>query len=144
MGSIIVDPKSLCIAFDPNPPNGRRNFSQLSGSEDHRTGHDQRVSSGNSNLQQTKRQKELQERFSRIDFSQLESESDQRWRNEREEHIEELRERIQDFKKFLKGSEESDVAVVSHSAFLNETLYGRIGDEANQLKHCHPYPLDLN
>ncbi len=88
--------------------------------------------------------KDLQEKFSRIDFSQLESESDQIWRKERMEHIEELRERIQDFKKFLKGLEETDVAVVSHSAFLNETLYGRIGDEANQLKHCHPYPLDLN
>jgi len=88
--------------------------------------------------------KDLQEKFSRIDFSQLESESDQMWRKERMEHIEELRERIQDFKKFLKGLEETDVAVVSHSAFLNETLYGRIGDEANQLKHCHPYPLDLN
>ena len=88
--------------------------------------------------------KGLQERFSRIDFSQLKSESDQIWRKERMEHIEELRERIQDFKKFLKGLEETDVAVVSHSAFLNETLYGRIGDEANQLKHCHPYPLDLN
>ena len=88
--------------------------------------------------------KDLQEKFSRIDFSQLESESDQIWRKERMEHIEELRERIQDFKKFLKGLEETDVAVVSHSAFLNETLYGRIGDEDNQLKHCHPYPLDLN
>ena len=88
--------------------------------------------------------KDLQEKFSRIDFSQLESESDQMWRIERMEHIEELRERIQDFKKFLKDLEETDVAVVSHSAFLNETLYGRIGDEANQLKHCHPYPLDLN
>ena len=88
--------------------------------------------------------KDLQEKFSRIDFSQLESESDQMWRKERMEHIEELRERIKDFKKFLKGLEETDVAVVSHSAFLNETLYGRIGDEANQLKHCHPYPLDLN
>ena len=88
--------------------------------------------------------KDLQEKFSRIDFSQLEAESDQIWRKERMEHIEELRERIQDFKKFLKGLEETDVAVVSHSAFLNETLYGRIGDEANQLKHCHPYPLDLN
>ena len=88
--------------------------------------------------------KDLQEKFSRIDFSQLESESDQMWRIERMEHIEELRERIQDFKKFLKGLEETDIAVVSHSAFLNETLYGRIGDEANQLKHCHPYPLDLN
>ena len=88
--------------------------------------------------------KDLQEKFSRIDFSQLESESDQIWRKERMEHIEELRERIQDFKKFLKGLEETDIAVVSHSAFLNETLYGRIGDEANQLKHCHPYPLDLN
>ena len=88
--------------------------------------------------------KDLQEKFSRIDFSQLESESDQMWRKERMEHIEELRERIHDFKKFLKGLEETDVAVVSHSAFLNETLYGKIGDEANQLKHCHPYPLDLN
>ena len=88
--------------------------------------------------------KDLQEKFSRIDFSQLESESDQIWRKERMGHIEELLERIQDFKKFLKGLEETDVAVVSHSAFLNETLYGRIGDEANQLKHCHPYPLDLN
>ena len=87
---------------------------------------------------------ELQEMFPNIDFSQLDSESDEMWRTERVENIDELKHRVKDFKEFLKSLEETEIAVVSHSAILNQILYGTIGNETTQLKHCHPYSLDLN
>ena len=45
---------------------------------------------------------ELQETFPNIDFSQLDSESDEMWRAERVEHIDELKHRVKDFKEFNK------------------------------------------
>ena len=86
---------------------------------------------------------ELEKQFPGIDFSGLESETDEMWRDDRIEEIEELRERIEQFKTMLQGLAETNIAIVSHSAYLNQFLYGTLGDESNPLKHCHPYQLEM-
>ena len=88
--------------------------------------------------------KELEGNFKRIDFSELDSDADQMWREERFETIEELQKRIEEFKIFLKNIDDENIAVVSHSSFLKEMLFGYIGDDSNQLNHCHPYKLDIS
>ena len=88
--------------------------------------------------------KELEVNFKNIDFSELDSDTDQMWREDRFETIEELEQRIEDFKKLLKKLDNENVAVVSHSSFLKQMLYGTIGDDSNQLNHCHPYKFDIS
>ncbi len=88
--------------------------------------------------------KELEMNFKNIDFSELDSDTDQMWREDRFETIEELEQRIEDFKKLLKKLDNENVAVVSHSSFLKQMLYGTIGDDSNQLNHCHPYKFDIS
>ena len=65
------------------------------------------------------------------------------WRDDRLEEIEELRERIEQFKNMLQGLAETNTAIVSQSAYLNQFLYGTLGDESDSLKHCYPYQLDM-
>ena len=88
--------------------------------------------------------KELEVNFKNIDFSELDSDTDQMWREDRFETIEELEQRIEDFKNLLKKLDNENVAVVSHSSFLKQMLYGTIGDDSNQLNHCHPYKFDIS
>ncbi len=88
--------------------------------------------------------KELEVNFKNIDFSELDSDTDQMWREDRFETIEELEQRIEDFKNLLKKLDDENVAVVSHSSFLKQMLYGTIGDDSNQLNHCHPYKFDIS
>ena len=66
------------------------------------------------------------------------------WREERFETIEELQKRIEVFKIFLKNVDDENIAVVSHSSFLKEMFFRNIGDDSNQLNHCHPYKLDIS
>ena len=73
----------------------------------------------------------------------MDSESDEMWRDDRLEEIEELRERIEQFKTMFQELAETNIAIVSHSAYLNQFLYGTLGDESNALKHCHPYKLEI-
>ena len=88
--------------------------------------------------------KELEMNFKNIDFSELDSDTDQMWREDRFETIEELEQRILVFKNFLKKLDDENIAVVSHSSFLKRMLYGKIGDDSNQLNHCHPYKFDIS
>ena len=88
--------------------------------------------------------KELEVNFKNIDFSELDSDTDQMWREDRFETIEELEQRIEDFKNLLKKLDDENVAVVSHSSFLKQMLYGTIGDDSNQLNHCDPYKFDIS
>ena len=88
--------------------------------------------------------KELEVNFKNIDFSELDSDTDQMWREDRFETIEELDQRIEDFKNLLKKLDDENVAVVSHSSFLKQMLYGTIGDDSNQLNHCDPYKFDIS
>ena len=33
---------------------------------------------------------------------------------------------------------------IQSSSFLKQMLYGTIGDDSNQLNHCHPYKFDIS
>ena len=35
--------------------------------------------------------------------------------------------------------QKKDIAVVSHSSYIGQMIEGKIGNEDNELKHCHPY-----
>ena len=86
---------------------------------------------------------ELKEKFKKVDFSLLDSDSDQMWREDRYEKIEELKERIDEFKKFIMNENDNNIAIVSHNNFLKELLFQNCDDETFILDHCHPYKLDL-
>ena len=86
---------------------------------------------------------ELKEKFKKVDFSLLDSDSDQMWREDRYEKIEELKERIDEFKKFIMNENDNNIAIVSHNNFLKELLFQNCGDETYNLDHCNPYKLDL-
>ena len=86
---------------------------------------------------------ELKEKFKKVDFSLLDSDSDQMWREDRYEKVEELKERINEFKKFVMNENDNNIAIVSHNNFLKELLFQNRDDETFILDHCHPYKLDL-
>ena len=86
---------------------------------------------------------ELKEKFKKVDFSLLDSDSDQMWREDRYEKIDELKERIDEFKKFIMNENDNNIAIVSHNNFLKELLFQNCDDETFNLDHCHPYKLDL-
>ena len=86
---------------------------------------------------------ELKEKFKKVDFSSLESDSDQMWRADRYERIDELKERIDEFKQFIMNENYNNIAIVSHNNFLKELLFQNCGDETYNLEHCNPYKLDL-
>ena len=86
---------------------------------------------------------ELKEKFKKVDFSLLDSDSDQMWREDRYEKIEELKQRIKEFKQFIMNENYNNIAIVSHNNFLKELLFQNCGDETYNLDHCNPYKLDL-
>ena len=99
---------------------------------------------GRETCNKRRERKELEVNFKNIDFSELDSDTDQMWREDRFETIEELEQRIEDFKNLLKKLDDENIAVVSHSSFLKQMLFGKIGDDSNQLNHCHPYKFDIS
>ena len=86
---------------------------------------------------------ELKEKFKKVDFSKIDSNFDKMWEKKRYETLEELKERIKIFKKFIINYDASNLAVISHNNFLKELLFQRCGDETFDLDHCSPYQLDL-
>ena len=88
----------------------------------------------------------LMERFPSFDFSNLKTEHDTTWQRIRLTKGEELillNTRICQFLKWIETRDEEKIAVVSHSSFLGQMMYGKMGDEKNELKHCHPYQFTL-
>ena len=86
---------------------------------------------------------ELKEKFKKVDFSLLDSDSDQMWREDRYEKIEELKQRIDEFTKYILNENYSNIAIVSHNSFLKELLFQNCRDEKYNLEHCRPYDLNL-
>ena len=44
---------------------------------------------------------------------------------------------------WLSKRKETNIAIVTHSSFLGQFKDKKIGDEKNELKHCHPYKIKL-
>jgi len=77
--------------------------------------------------------------YPKVDFSHIENDIEKNWRCDRYETIEELDDRIKNMIGFINTRNEKHIAVVSHSSFIQQFLYNKIGDEENELIHCHPY-----
>jgi len=84
----------------------------------------------------------LKDNYPTIDFSELKE--DNHW-NENKESIEELEKRIQTMVDYIEKLDAKKIAVVSHSSFLGQYLFKKIGDENNELEHCYPFgPYTIN
>tara|TARA_B100000795_G_C22664252_1_gene385311 strand:- start:28 stop:651 length:624 start_codon:yes stop_codon:yes gene_type:complete len=82
----------------------------------------------------------LENRFKKIDFSNLKSEEDLLWNNERLENLEELNNRTKKLMDFIVKRPEKNIALVSHSSFLMKFLYDKVDENhEKELIHCHPY-----
>ena len=89
----------------------------------------------------------LKEKYPFIDFSNITENNDGMFQaKKRADNIElkYLHERIENFKKWILGRPEKIIAIVGHSSFFGEMLFNKIGDEENELIHCHPYIYDLS
>ena len=82
----------------------------------------------------------LEKTFPQIDFSQLNSDTDNIWCNEIES-LSNLQNRCNQMKKWLTLRSENNIAIVGHNSYFNTFLYN-IKDESEEvhLKHCYPYP----
>ena len=95
-------------------------------------------------LQTVNKRKEknvLQKQFPTIDFSNV-NDINTIWNPEREETIDELNKRIDEFKKYIQTRDEQNIAIVGHNSFIGQFINGKIplienGDK--ELLHCHPY-----
>jgi len=89
----------------------------------------------------------LKEKYPHIIFSNIYSNEDELW-TERKETVDELEERVNEFKQNLKSiikeKNYKNVVIVSHSTFLRKFIYNVV-DEIfeNELPHCTPIKYDL-
>jgi len=81
--------------------------------------------------------------YPNVNFSFIEDDIEKKWRYNRYETIDELDERIKEMIGFINTRKEKHIAIVSHSSYIGHYLFNKIGDENNELKHCHPYIHNL-
>ena len=93
--------------------------------------------------------KELIQKYPNIDFNYLDSEEDEMWREGRIETMDELLQRINDFYDWIKinANDYNNIAMVGHNGIISimkdqKFNYQENGDD--ELKHCHPYKLEIN
>ena len=90
-----------------------------------------------------KNKSELAAQYQQVDFSMLTTEQDEIWRPNRLETLEEISERADALKEFISSRSEEKIALVSHSAFLNQFIFERLDNAYESLRHCFPYELIL-
>ena len=84
----------------------------------------------------------LIQQFPEIDFSYLIDNNDTLWNDKREETLDELNERYNTLNQFLKLREEKNIAIISHSCFIEQykdKKMGLIENGDEELLHCYPY-----
>lgn len=84
---------------------------------------------------------ELSILYPHVNFSQLVP-NVMPWEGENET-IEDLNIRIQQMLHWLRWRPEKKIAIVGHSSFLGQFMNNEIGDEENELEHCHPYKINI-
>ena len=94
---------------------------------------------GNEIVNKRKSKNLLKKNAKYINFSLLDNNIT--W-NDNKEEIDSLRNRINDLKKFINSRHEKNIAIVSHTSFLQMLLYDSL-DKENELEHCKPYLLNL-
>ena len=80
-----------------------------------------------------------------IDFSNISNNHKVHWSDEYDEESEfyKLKARIETLRKIINNMD-GQIAIVSHSSFLGEYMFNKIGDENNELRHCYPYKYEIN
>ena len=58
------------------------------------------------------------------------------------EELLKLENRIEDMLDWIGNRRETRIAIVSHSSFIGQFKDKKIGDENNELRHCHPYKIE--
>lgn len=85
---------------------------------------------------------DLIERYPGINFENIINQEDTMWKENRIESIDELDERIKYIKEIILHKKEQNIAIVSHSLFINrfmEQKMGFIEKGEGELLHCYPY-----
>ena len=86
----------------------------------------------------------LIEQFPEINFSEVIDNEDTMWSNTKEESLDKLNERINEFNRYLQKLEEKNIAIVSHNSFIGKYKDKKIGHIENgdeELLHCYPYEV---
>ena len=50
-----------------------------------------------------------------------------------------MKDRVNFIKRWVFWRKEKNIAIVAHSSYLAQFMYGKITNEDNELKHCFPY-----
>lgn len=82
--------------------------------------------------------------YPRIDFNEIQSNIDFEFSDEGREEQDEigyLEKRISVFKKWVDSRDENHIAIIGHSSYFNYMFFGKVDNEATELKHCHPYKI---
>ena len=83
--------------------------------------------------------------YPEIDFTNVD-EVDTMWNPKREETIDELDQRINQFNEFIKQRKETEIAIIGHNSFIGRYKDNEIGLMENgkeELLHCYPYKVDF-
>ena len=91
---------------------------------------------------QRKNINDLKKAFPEINFDMINN-NVLEWPLERET-IQQLDSRIQEMFEFIRLTPEKTIAIVSHSSFIGRFKDKFMGNEDNELLHCHPYKLLLH
>ena len=86
----------------------------------------------------------LIERFPEINFSEIIDNEDTMWCDTKEETLDELNQRIDQFNQFLQTRDEKNIAIVGHNSFIGTYKDKKIGHIENgdeELLHCYPYQV---
>lgn len=94
---------------------------------------------GGEKCNQRKNIEDLKYLYPMIDFTSIKN-NILKWDNKDETH-EQLNNRIQEMICWIGNRPEKNIAIVSHSSFIGMLKDKKIGDEKNELKHCHPYNI---
>ena len=84
--------------------------------------------------------------FPTIDFTNLDSNEDLMWSNTESETIDELLQRMNKMYDFIEKTDYKNIALVGHNSFISmvkDQKLNRNEDGLDELKHCHPYKIDL-
>ena len=85
--------------------------------------------------------------FPTIDFTNLDSNEDLMWSDCESETIDELLQRMNKMYDFIEKTNYKNIALVGHNSFISmikDQKLNRNEDGLDELKHCHPYKIDLN
>tara|TARA_B100000900_G_scaffold403616_1_gene410910 strand:- start:36 stop:617 length:582 start_codon:yes stop_codon:yes gene_type:complete len=89
-----------------------------------------------------KNKKYLEKLYDNIDFSHIET-NEPAWKDT-SEFLQELYDRVERFKEFVRVRPEKNIVLVSHSSFLKTLMGMEMGDETNELNHCFPYIVKID